>query len=154
MRLTDLFGESAIRVPLTGKNKREVLLGLIEALPITDPKDTEGLLEAVLDREAIMTTGIGNGIAIPHGIFPIQEKIAGSIGIAENPVEFESIDGAPVRLFFLLIADAGCEDLHLKALARIARLLHRKTFRQSLAQSRNPEEAMEVVREEEAHHKI
>jgi mannitol/fructose-specific phosphotransferase system IIA component (Ntr-type) len=154
MRLTELFGEAAARVPLKGTTKREVLLELIDALPLSDPKDGEGLLNAVLVREEIMTTGIGNGIAIPHGVFPIQDPIVGSMGIAPESVEFESIDGAPVRLFFLLIANPGSEDHHLKALARIARLLHRKTFRQALVSSNSPEEAVRVIREEESLHKI
>jgi len=154
LRLTDLLSESRIIVPMKARSKRAVIDELVTALPLPEAFSRKELIEAIWDREHLMTTGIGNEIAIPHGYGRVSGGLLAALGIAPAPVEFEAVDGRGVRLVFLLVADEAAKADHLRALARISRLLHREAFRKSLAVCRSAAEALEIIREEERLHKI
>jgi mannitol/fructose-specific phosphotransferase system IIA component (Ntr-type) len=154
MRLTDFLSAERIKAPLEGTNKDEVLKELIQLLPLPDQHHQQQVLKAVQEREQLMSTGIGNGIAIPHGIATVNIKLMAALGIPAQPIDFQAVDGQPVKLIFLVVADENHRGANIRALARISRLLHREDFRLALTKCTSPEEAMKVIREEEARHKI
>ncbi len=154
MRLTDVLDPSRIRVPLEGRSKTDVFRELLDLVPLPDAETRDAVLKAVVERENTMSTGIGSGIALPHGIVDRRVPFSGVLGIADAPLPWEASDGQPVSLVFLLVADRNEPGTHIKALARITRLLHREAFRKALMDCRTPEDALRVIRDEEARHKI
>jgi len=155
MRLTDFLSPETIKVPLEGTSKVEVLRELVELTCQGEEEQfRDAVLKTVMERERLMSSGIGQGIALSHGFWTSETPIAGSLGIAAQPIGFDSIDGKPVESVFLLVCDEENTNTKLKALARISRLLHRKGFRKGLATSTSAEEAMQVIVEEEAQHRI
>ena len=107
------------------------------------------MLEAVLEREKIMSTGIGDGIAIPHGKSESVIKLAAALGTQRRGVDFEALDGEPAYVFFLLVSPANVSGPHIKALARISRLLKNDDFKKRLVAAPTPEEIMSVIESEE-----
>ncbi|MHC4780322.1 MAG: PTS sugar transporter subunit IIA [Planctomycetota bacterium] len=154
MRLTEFLSPERVKVPLAGKTKEEVIRELLDLFSLPSPEAREDLFRAVMEREALMSTGIGNGIAIPHGILEGGQELQGALGVTCDPVDFQAIDGKPVRLVFLLISDETRPGRNMKALARIARLLHREEFRSNLSACGAAEDTWKVIEEEEAKHKI
>jgi mannitol/fructose-specific phosphotransferase system IIA component (Ntr-type) len=155
MRLTDFLSPQTIKVPLEGSTKEEVLRELVELTCRGEEEHfLDAVLETVMEREGLMSSGIGQGIALPHGLSTHETPFAGSLGIPSQPLEFDSIDGRPVEIVFLLVCDEEHANTKLKALARISRLLHREDFRKGLATSTSAEEAMRVIVDEEARHRI
>jgi mannitol/fructose-specific phosphotransferase system IIA component (Ntr-type) len=113
-------------------------------------KDREEVLKAVLDREAVMSTGVGDEVAIPHGKAEAAPEIVAALGIAREPIEFQSMDDRPVRLIWLLVGPPDQTGPHLKALSRISRLMHKREFREQLITSPNAKAALNaIIREEE-----
>ena len=154
MRLTEFLSPDRIKVPLVGKTKEDVVRELLDLIPMSDPETRDRVFRAVLDREKFMTTGIGNGIAIPHGILKEGIALMGALGVTRDPVDFQAIDGKPVRLVFLLVSDETHLGRNMKALARIVRLLHREAFRKELTACTTPADMWGVIETEEARHKI
>jgi mannitol/fructose-specific phosphotransferase system IIA component (Ntr-type) len=157
MRLTEFLSESTIKVPLEGTTKEEVLAELTELLCRgRDESESEAVLQSVMERERLMSSGVGHGIALPHGFWHADgsTSLAAALGIAFQPVDFDAIDGVPVTLVFLLVSDEARIDTKLRALARISRLLHREEFRRQLAESTTAADAMRVIVGEESRHKI
>ena len=155
MRLTDFLSPETIKVPLEGTTKEEILRELVE-LTCRGAEETfcGDVYRTIMEREWLMSSGIGQGIALPHGFWTHETPFAGSLGIPAQPIEFDSIDGKPVEIVFLLVCDEEHTNTKLKALARVSRLLHREDFRQGLAASTSVEEAMRVIVDEEARHRI
>ena len=124
MKLTDLIQEVNIVPELKAKDKKGVLQELAEVIVNYDPSiDKNSLVRVLLERERLGSTGIGDGVAIPHGKFPgIRHPII-SFGRSQKGLDFESMDGQPVYLFFLLVAPENAANLHLKALAKVAKIL-------------------------------
>ncbi|MBI2403087.1 MAG: PTS sugar transporter subunit IIA [Gemmatimonadetes bacterium] len=129
-----------IRVPLLGRDKQAVLSELVHLVTDGGGGQFDDILRAVQAREAVLSTGIGYGVAIPHGKSPTLSDLRLAAGVADAPIGFESLDGQPVRLFFLLVGPESASAAHVKALARISRLVRREPFRQRLLQARDPEE--------------
>ena len=155
MRLTDFLSPATIKAPLGGATKEEVLAELVEVTCHGEEERVRAaVLETIMERESLMSSGIGQGIAIPHGVWTLERPFAGSLGIPARPVDFDSIDGKPVEIVFLLVCNEEHTNTKLKALARISRLLHREDFRIGLAASTSVEMAMQVILEEEARHRI
>ena len=102
-------------------------------------------------REEIMSTGIGHGIAIPHGKSEYVSELGGVLGIKKEGVDFDALDGKPTHIFFLLVSPLDVSGPHIKALARISRLLKGEEVRQQLIHARDMEEAIAVLNEEERH---
>jgi mannitol/fructose-specific phosphotransferase system IIA component (Ntr-type) len=155
MRLTEFLSLETIKVPLEGTTKEEILRELV-GLTCRGAEETfcDDVYRTILEREWLMSSGIGQGIALPHGFWTHETPFAGSLGIPAQPIEFDSIDGKPVEIVFLLVCDEEHINTKLKALARVSRLLHREDFRQGLAASTSAEEAMRVIVDEEARHRI
>src|SRR3982751_807968 len=133
MRLSDILKPQDIKIPLEAKTKTEAIGELVNLLAangeVTDPKK---VLEAVLDREATRTTGIGNGLAIPHGKCAGVGGLVMAIGKAATPIDFQAIDGRPVTLIWLLGSPPDQTGQHIHALARISRLVTIEKLRQSV----------------------
>ena len=155
MRLTDFLSPATVKVPLGGASKEEILAELVEVTCRGEEDQVcTAVLETIMERERLMSSGIGQGIAIPHGVWTLEKPFAGSLCIPARPVDFDSIDGKPVEIVFLLVCNEEHTNTKLKALARISRLLHREDFRIGLAASTSVEMAMQVILEEEARHRI
>jgi mannitol/fructose-specific phosphotransferase system IIA component (Ntr-type) len=155
MRLTEILSESTIKVPLEGSSKEDLVGALVELLyPELEPAARAPILDSILERERLMSTGIGSGIALPHGNAPPGVSLVVALGIPATPVDFDAVDGEPVELVFLILCNQEKVTFKMKALARISRLLHREEFRRDLAGSSSPAEAMRVITEEEARHRI
>src|SRR5882724_10277853 len=133
MRLTDILKPENIKVPLAATTKNQAIAELVQVLAdsgqITDGKK---VLDAVLEREATRTTGIGNGLAIPHGKCGGTDHLVMAIGKPEPAIDFQAIDGRPVSIIWLLNSPPDMTGPHIHALARISRLMTIEKFRQLL----------------------
>jgi PTS system nitrogen regulatory IIA component len=123
MPLTDLVTPGAIIPALKVNGKKQAIQELSARAAKLTGQNERLIFETLMQREKLGSTGVGAGIAIPHGKLPKLEKIFGLFARLERPIDFESLDGEPVDLVFLLLAPEGAGADHLKALARIARLL-------------------------------
>jgi len=156
MKLKDILSEDAIKIPLEGREKRKIIEELVEMLARARRiKDQGEVLKAVLDREAVMSTGVGDQVAIPHGKAEAAPEIVAALGITRQAVDFQSIDEKPVRLVWLLVGPPNQTGPHLKALSRISRLMHKPDFREKLLSARTVFEAMDAIaREEEKYFEV
>ncbi|MFB0525435.1 MAG: PTS sugar transporter subunit IIA, partial [Phycisphaerae bacterium] len=133
MILTQILQPACVKVPLEGKDKNSVITELVDLLDANGLLlDRNPALEAVLVREQTKSTGIGSGIAIPHGKCKAVKELVMAIGIAHEPIDFESVDGKPVTIVILLVSPADQTGPHIQALARISRLMLDEQFKQSL----------------------
>src|SRR5215470_15071172 len=123
MPLTDLVLPSAIVPALRVSSKKQAIQEIAAKAAALVGQNEREILEILLQREKLGSTGVGNGVAIPHGKLPKLNKLFGLFARLERPVDFESLDGQPVSLIFLLLAPEAAGADHLKALARVARLL-------------------------------
>jgi PTS system nitrogen regulatory IIA component len=149
MKLLDILDQDHIKADITSKGKREVLEELSEIVSTREGLDLKELVSVLEEREKLGSTGIGNGIAIPHGKLKGLKKLVASFGRSVKGVDFESIDGKPTHLFFLLIAPENTAGIHLKALARISRLLKDKKFRDDLLRAKTSEDIFKIIKEED-----
>ena len=151
MRLTEILKPQNIKVPLEATVKTGAIGELVELLAangeLTDPKK---VLEAVLDREATRTTGIGNGLAIPHGKCTGTDHLVMAIGRPKTPIDFQAIDGRPVNLIWLLTSPPDKTGPHIHALARISRLMTIDKFRQALAEAKTAQEIYDAIVKQES----
>jgi fructose-specific phosphotransferase system IIA component len=151
MRLTEILKPQNIKVPLQAKTKSDAIKELVDVLAANkDVTDPAKVLEAVLDREATRTTGIGNGLAIPHGKCSGTDHLVMAIGRCEAPIDFQSIDGRPVNLIWLLSSPPDKTGPHIHALARISRLMTIDKFRQSLVTAKDAQEVYDAIVKQES----
>lgn len=151
MLLTELLAPERVRVPLRSRAKDDLLRELVElAAGGRGPDVVASLLRSVREREEVLSTGIGEGIAIPHGRSPALESLVVAAGVCEVPVEFAALDGRPVELCFLIAGPESAAGAHVKALGRISRLLRRDALRDALRASATAEEFLAVVQASEA----
>jgi fructose-specific phosphotransferase system IIA component len=150
MILTQILQPTCVKVPLEGKDKNAVISELIDLL------DADGLLsdknaasEAVFVREQTRSTGIGSGIAIPHGKCKAVKELVMAVGIAHQPIDFESVDGKPVTIVILLVSPADQTGPHIQALAKISRLMLDQKFKQALEKAGTADEAYELLSKKE-----
>ncbi|GJQ28558.1 MAG: hypothetical protein HBSAPP03_04420 [Phycisphaerae bacterium] len=150
MNLLDILGMNDIRAPLVAKDKRGVIDELVDLLAsssrVDDPK---ALKDAVWTREQMRTTGIGAGLAIPHGKCAGMKTLAMAIGKPASPMDFEAIDGQPVKLVVLLASPPDKTSDHIQALARISRLMTMETFRERIYAASSAAEIYELLRSQE-----
>jgi nitrogen PTS system EIIA component len=150
MRILDFLSEKNISVDLKAKNKREVIEELVDLLVKSGQVlDKKKMVQILLEREDLGSTGIGQGIAIPHGKSETAKELTAAFGLSHAGVPFEALDGEPVHIFFLLVAPEGTAGAHLKALARISGLLKDKYFRKKLLGVQAVPEVISVIQEEE-----
>jgi mannitol/fructose-specific phosphotransferase system IIA component (Ntr-type) len=151
MRLTDVLQPQNIRVPLVATNKTDAITELVHLLHANgDISDAKSVLASVLEREATRTTGIGNGLAIPHGKCPGADHLVMAIGKPLAPIDFLSIDGRPVSLIWLLTSPPDKTGPHIHALARISRLMTIESFRQALTVARSAQDVYNTIVKQES----
>lgn len=153
VHLADLLTPDRVRVPLVATDKLGVLRELTELAAKNGGTGdrTEDVLEAVLEREAVLSTGVGAGVAIPHAQTDAIEHLTLAAGTAAAPVTFDALDGKPVRLFFLLVGPVSAGSLRIKVLSRIARLVRRRAFRERLLSAKDASEFCRLLAESEGH---
>jgi PTS system nitrogen regulatory IIA component len=150
MKILDILPKESIISDLRGRTKREVLEELTDALLKQKPQlNRARVVEVLLERERLGSTGIGDGIAIPHGKVKDLDQLALSFGRSTAGVDFESMDGKPAHFFFLLVAPENCAGIHLRALAKIARLLKNSSVRKRLGVVQTQEEIYNNKQEDE-----
>jgi PTS system nitrogen regulatory IIA component len=150
LKVLDFLDPASITVDLTAKTKKAVLEEMVALLAQNGKiKDAKVTVDILMEREKLGSTGIGQGIAIPHAKTDQTDKVTAAFGLSKRGVQFDSLDGEPVYLFFLLVAPPDAAGMHLKALARISRLLKDKFFRQSLRDVKDANEVLKIIREED-----
>jgi PTS system nitrogen regulatory IIA component len=152
MKIMEFIDEGAVTCELKADTKEGVIRELVSLLVKTGSvkdKDAPILVRILLDREALGSTGIGQGVAIPHGKSNCMTQLIGAVGISHQGLNFDSLDGEPAHIFFLLVAPADSAGPHLKALARISRLLKDKHFRDSLRATKDEKTLVKILRDEE-----
>jgi mannitol/fructose-specific phosphotransferase system IIA component (Ntr-type) len=151
MRLTEILKPQNIAIPLKAAGKADAITELVDVLhrngELLDPAK---VVSAVLDREATRTTGIGQGLAIPHGKTTGTDHLVMAIGKPATPIDFQSIDGRPVSIIWLLTSPPDKTSLHIQALARISRLMTIDKFRAAMLQAQTADEVFDIVQKQEA----
>jgi PTS system nitrogen regulatory IIA component len=151
MKIIDLLDPKCILPDLQAANKRGVLEELATALVSGHGEVTlQAVVEVLMERERLGSTGIGDNIAIPHGKLPQLSQMLLAFGRSLKGVDFDSMDGKPSHLFFLLLAPVNSSGLHLKALAKISRMLMSQAFRESLMESKGAEEILHLIEEKDS----
>ena len=151
MKIMDILVKDAVILDIESTTKGDVLGELSAALSEAEPDlDPERLLEVLLERESLQSTGIGDGVAIPHGKMPGLSRLVASFARSREGVDFESIDGQKTHLFFLLVVPEHSGGQHLKALARISRFFRDAAFRKALAEADSLDEVFLAIEEEDA----
>ena len=145
MPLTDLVAPNAIIPALKVNGKKQAIQELSARAAKLTGQSERVIFETLMQREKLGSTGVGNGIAIPHGKLPKLEKLTGFFARLDRPIDFESLDGQPVDLIFLLLAPEGAGADHLKALARVARLLREADVVAKLRETRDAEALYAVL---------
>lgn len=151
MKISDILTESLVITGLEGNSKDEIIDAMIE-LVASSPKvqDKAKVREAILEREKIMSTGVGNGFAIPHGKTDAVTDIVAAFAITAEPIDYQSLDEKPVRLVFLLVGKDSMVGPHIKLLSRISRLMNKEEFRKRLQGTKTSKEVIDMFKQEEA----
>jgi len=153
MKLTDILVRDACLVDIRGRTKPEVLRELSEALVAAVPGlDRAELYAMLVEREKLGTTAMGDGIAIPHARIESLDRVLAVFGLSRGGVDFDSLDGRPTHLFFLLVAPGREGSAHLLLLARLSRLLGVEDFRARLREVGSTDELFRAIEEEESRH--
>ena len=151
MKIMDILVRDAVILNLAVKTKREVLAEMAASLAKVEPQiEAERLLGVLQEREALQSTGIGEGVAIPHGKLAGLDRLVASFARSPEGVDFESIDGQATHHFFLLVVPEHSGGQYLKALARISRFFRDASFRQKLADAEDLDDVVRTIEEEDA----
>ena len=152
MKISDFLCAKAVTAELKGTNKQEIieeLVGLLVNAGAIEKKNKAKMTEVLTAREALGSTAIGQGIAIPHGKSENVSKLTASLGVSKKGIDFDSLDGEPAYIFFLLVAPSDSAGPHLKALARISRLLKDKYFRENLKTAKDEKTILKLILQED-----
>ncbi len=150
MKLRNILSEDRIKIPLEHTEKEKIIEEMVNLIDRSIRLNNRAqLLKAVLEREAVMSTGVGDEVAIPHAKADGMEEIVAALGITREPVDFKALDDKPVRLVWMLVGPQDKTGPHLKALSRISRLMHKKEFRERLIRTGAPKEMIDVITAEE-----
>jgi len=151
MRISDILTEDLIVTGLEGDSKDDIIEKMVDLVG-TSPKvlDIDKVRKAIFERERIMSTGVGNGFAIPHGKTDAVSDIVAGFAVTKRPIDYESLDEKPVRLVFLLVGKDNLVGPHIKLLSRISRLMNKEEFRRKLLEQPSPADILELFRREEA----
>ena len=148
MKFVDFVQTQAIRADLASDDKESVIRELVTALASSGKiaaTEVDSILAAIMKREELGSTGIGRGIAVPHTKHPSVERLVGTVGVSQDGVDFKSLDGEKVQLFFLLVSPPDRPGDHLRALENISRQLRDDTFCKFLKQSRSAEDIQQLL---------
>ena len=150
MKVSELLNPGVIISDLKGSKKEEVINELIDLFKNDSRvEDVEKVRSAVLDREKIMSTGVGKGFAIPHGKTNSISDIIAAFGKTKNPVDYDALDNQPVHLVFLLVGKDNLVSKHIKLLSRISRMMNKDDFRNQLLEANSAEEILNIFHKEE-----
>ena len=150
MKFADFISSEAIRAELTADDKEGVIREMVQALLDSgkiQAEQMESIVKAILNREELGSTGIGRGVAVPHTKHPSVEQLVGTVAVSSEGVDFDSLDGEKVHLFFLLISPLDRPGDHLRALENISRQLRDDTFCRFLKQSKTPDDIRQLLEE-------
>ncbi|MDR0977879.1 MAG: PTS sugar transporter subunit IIA [Endomicrobium sp.] len=152
MKIMDFLDQEAIIIDLKATDKKSAVIELAEVLKTNKKvKDNSEIINVVLEREKLGSTGIGQGVAIPHGkVNSLQEQL-GVLGISHKGIEFNSLDGELVYIIFLLVGPVEVAGQHLKALSKISRLFKDKFLRHSIKEAKTPQEVVKLIEQEDAY---
>jgi len=151
MKIMDFLNKKAVTANLKATDKEGVVREMVDLLvKAEDIKNKEDLVKALLARESLGSTGIGQGIGIPHAKSQSVKNLVAAFALSQKGINFDSLDGEPVYIFFLLIAPEESAGPHLKALARISRMLKDKYFRELLKKSKDEKEIIKIIQDEDA----
>lgn len=149
MKILDVLDKEAILIDLKSKDKIGILNELVEPAARITGIDHKEMVQVLMERERLGSTGIGGGIGIPHGKLRNLDKLVLGFGLSREGVDFESMDGRPTHIFFLLITPEHSTDLHLKLLARVSRLLKKEPLKEMLMKAASAEEIVSMIGEDD-----
>jgi len=149
MKILDVLDPEAIVPDLQSRDKKGALEELVNPVARLADVSPEEMVRVLMERERLGSTGIGEGIGIPHGKMKTLASLHLGIGVSRRGIDFESIDGKPVHIFFLLVTPENSTGLHLKLLARISRILKNEPFREKLREAADRDEIYEAIRKED-----
>ncbi len=149
MKICDVLQREAILADLKARNKKGILEELVTPVAEITAVNQKDLVKVLMERERLGSTGIGGGIGIPHGKMKDLESLVLGFGLSKNGVDFESLDGQPTHIFFLLVTPENSTGLHLKLLARISRILKNDPFKDRLLNAADGDEILDIIKEED-----
>ena len=149
MKILEVLQKEAIIDDLKSQNKKGILEELVDPLVQITGMNAEDLVRVLMERERLGSTGIGGGIGIPHGKIKDLQSLVLGFGLSRKGIDFESIDGEPTHIFFVLITPEDSTGLHLKLLARISRILKNDHFKERLLNATDREEIFEIIKQED-----
>lgn len=150
MKLVDILNSELIKCPLQSSNKVSVIKELLSLLSEKQSiENKENILKAILDREAIMTTGVGNGVAIPHCKIANLSNFIMALGIHKEGIDFQSLDGEPAQIIFLLVGPEDKPGTHIRLLSRVSRILSKADVRERMIKSDAADVIFQHLAEEE-----
>ena len=150
-RVSVLLVPARVKIPLRATSKHDVLAELVDVLvaSLSLTAERDEILQAVLERESVLSTGIGGGVALPHAKYNGLEGLVMAAGASREPVEYEALDGRPVRLFFLLLGPERVAGAHVRALSRVSRIVQNESLRRRLVAATDGEEFIRILGEAE-----
>ena len=154
MKFSDFVTLDAIRSHVDATSKEGVVREMVKALVDADrieANEMEGIVKAIMKREELGSTGIGRGVAVPHTKHPSVNRLVGTVAVSPEGIDFDSLDGDPVHLFFLLVSPPDRPGDHLRALENISRQLRDETFCKYLKASKSPEDIQQLLEEADSH---
>lgn len=152
MKIMDFLCPEAITIDVKAPDKKSAITEVVELMAKAKKiKKPAEVIDIVLEREKLGSTGIGQGVAVPHGKTDAVTEQIGALAISQKGIEFNALDGEPVYLMFLLVGPADSAGNHLKALSRISRLFKDKYFRQSLRDAKTVDEVVKIIQQEDAY---
>ncbi len=152
MQIMDFLSKKAILTDIKSTKKEDVIKEMVDLLieaGDVEKRNRNKLIDSLMSREALGSTAIGQGIAIPHAKCDCVDKLVAAFGLSKKGVDFDSLDGEPVYIFFLLIAPQESAGPHLKALAKISRLLKDKYFRDALRACKDDKSIVKIIMQED-----
>ena len=153
MLLSELLNSRSVGPNLKATTKREAIVELVELLEAGHGLDSHGeILDQVMRRESMMSTGIGNGVAIPHGKARAVDRVVAACAVSPSGVAFDAADGEPAHIFILLVSPENVGAAHVKVLANISRLLKEESVRKQLREANNPAALLSALKAAEAQH--
>ncbi len=150
MKISDILSTDVISVNMDVADKEDSIKKIIDLASKSNKiLDFNKVSNTIFEREKLVSTGVGKGFAIPHGKTDSISDVVAAFAITKEPIDFDSIDGEPVRFIFLLVGKENLLNTHIKLLSRISRLMNKDEFREKLLETKNSEEVLNVFKEEE-----